>query len=151
MTDDICGRTAKSTGEPCTRPAGWGTDNDDGACKFHGGASPGAPEGNDNAVTVAAWAEDFVTDFLHDDEIDRVKDLSELLEDPTHAQEVAARAAGLALEQFRRTGDQRFLQRYESICDKAGIFPDERKEVEMTGEGGGPLEVTVERNEYNDE
>ena len=39
MTDDTCGRTNRN-GEPCELPAGWGTDHDDGACKFHGGASP---------------------------------------------------------------------------------------------------------------
>ena len=47
--DDICGAEAKSTGEPCQRPAGWGTDSSSGRCKFHGGASTGAPEKNQNA------------------------------------------------------------------------------------------------------
>jgi len=46
----ICGAQAKSTGEPCQRPAGWGTDSKDGRCKFHGGSSTGAPENNGNAV-----------------------------------------------------------------------------------------------------
>jgi len=36
----ICGAKAKSTGKPCQRPAGWGTPNDTGRCKFHGGATP---------------------------------------------------------------------------------------------------------------
>jgi len=50
MTEqDICGATAKSTGEPCQRPSGWGTDNDAGRCKFHGGKNSGAPDNNDNA------------------------------------------------------------------------------------------------------
>lgn len=75
MSEDICGRTAKSTGEPCTRPAGWGTDNDSGACKFHGGASgggaregAGAPEQNTNAVSHGAYADcnSFYQDVLND-------------------------------------------------------------------------------------
>ena len=34
----ICGAKAKSTGLPCTREAGWGTDHvGEGRCKFHGG------------------------------------------------------------------------------------------------------------------
>ncbi len=48
---NICGAKAKSTGEPCEKPAGWGTDHQgEGKCKYHGGASKGAPKGNKNAV-----------------------------------------------------------------------------------------------------
>lgn len=134
MNDDTesCPATNRN-GEPCGHPAGWGTDNDSGPCKFHGGATEGAgpPEGNNNAVTVGAWAEDFVTDFLKDDEIDRVKDLSELLDEPTSAQEAAARAAAVAMEQFRRSGDPAFLRRFEQICDKAGLFPDEGVDINV--------------------
>jgi hypothetical protein len=39
-------------GEACGHPAGWGTDDDTGPCKFHGGAAGagrGAPDGNGNA------------------------------------------------------------------------------------------------------
>lgn len=37
-----CGAKAKSTGNPCKRPAGAGTDHaGDGRCKLHGGSSPG--------------------------------------------------------------------------------------------------------------
>ena len=38
MTDedfDICGSTNTSTGEPCQRPADWGTDRDYGPCTQH--------------------------------------------------------------------------------------------------------------------
>lgn len=50
MSDDGCPATNRN-GEPCGHPAGWGTDNDEGPCKFHGGATEGAgaPEGNGNA------------------------------------------------------------------------------------------------------
>jgi hypothetical protein len=50
MNDDTprCQGTNRH-GEQCGHPAGWGTENDDGPCKFHGGASTGAPEGNGNA------------------------------------------------------------------------------------------------------
>jgi len=61
MTENICGATAKSTGEPCQRPSGWGTDSDSGRCKYHGGNTPqkdenpdvgdGDQEGNQNAMT----------------------------------------------------------------------------------------------------
>lgn len=57
MSDDICGAEAKSTGEPCQRPAGWGTDSSSGRCKFHGGASTGAPENNGNAEKTGLHAD----------------------------------------------------------------------------------------------
>jgi uncharacterized protein YjcR len=50
MTDDICGASNRDD-EPCGLPAGWGTDHPgEGRCKHHGGASSGAPEGNQNAM-----------------------------------------------------------------------------------------------------
>jgi hypothetical protein len=56
MSDDGCPAT-NNRDEPCGHPAGWGTDHDDGPCKFHGGASSGAPENNTNAVTHGAYAD----------------------------------------------------------------------------------------------
>jgi hypothetical protein len=135
MNDDTerCPATNRQ-GEQCGHPAGWGTDNDSGPCKFHGGATEGAgaPEGNDNAVTVGAWAEDFYDGFLTEAEQDRVEKSAEILGDNAGAQEVARHAASVCLEQFRRTGDERFMRRYESICDKAGIFPEE--EIDVSGD-----------------
>ena len=75
MTENICGATAKSTGDPCQRPAGWGTENDEGRCKFHGGRggdigdSGGAPEQNTNSVTHGAYAQanPYYTEVLNDE------------------------------------------------------------------------------------
>jgi hypothetical protein len=51
-------------GEQCGHPEGWGTDNDTGPCKFHGGAleggareGAGAPERNRNAVSHARYSD----------------------------------------------------------------------------------------------
>jgi len=57
MSDDTCPAT-NNRGEPCGLDAGWGTENDSGPCKFHGGASPGAPENNDNAATHELYSEE---------------------------------------------------------------------------------------------
>lgn len=52
----ICGVQAQTTGEPCERVAGWGTDFEDGPCKYHRGTRPdggndgGAPTNNGNAA-----------------------------------------------------------------------------------------------------
>lgn len=48
-TYKICGAKTRS-GNPCKKPAGWGTDHvGDGRCKLHGGASTGPPKRNKNA------------------------------------------------------------------------------------------------------
>lgn len=45
-----CGAKTKA-GTPCQQKAGWGTDHvGTGRCKLHGGASKGAPKGNQNAL-----------------------------------------------------------------------------------------------------
>lgn len=64
MTDENCGRTNRH-GDPCELPAGWGTDDDSGACKFHGGKA-GAPEGNKNALKSGIGSNDptGLLDFL---------------------------------------------------------------------------------------
>lgn len=35
MSNDYCGSTNTTTGKPCRRPAGWGTDSDEGFCREH--------------------------------------------------------------------------------------------------------------------
>lgn len=152
MTDttDTCPATNRN-GESCGLSAGWGTDNDTGPCKFHGGATEGggAPEGNSNAAKHGAWSDSFVTDFLRDDEIERVRKAEDLLGEPETAQDVARTAAAIALEQFRRTGDDRFLRRYESICDTFGIAPAD--ELEVSGEMDVNSSVTAEFVTYGDD
>lgn len=55
-----CGRSKRDgSGDPCQRPAGWGTDHPgEGACKLHGG-NAGAPKGNDNATKHALNADPY--------------------------------------------------------------------------------------------
>jgi len=54
--DERCPATNRN-GERCGHPAGWGTPDDDGVCRFHGGLGGdvgdegGAPEGNAKAET----------------------------------------------------------------------------------------------------
>jgi len=142
---ETCGDYGGSNrdGEPCGRTAGWGTDFDDGKCRQHRGTSPdgSSHEGNDWAATHGAYSTSFVENFLRDEEIERVEQFEELAGSVEGAQAVARTAAGIALEQFRRTGDERFLRRYESLCDKAGLFPEDEIRHEHTGEGGGPLMI----------
>lgn len=132
--DDECGDHGGRGGE-CGLPAGWGTEFDSGKCRHCRGTSPdgSSHEGNDWAATHGAYSESFVEDFLRDEEIERVKQFEELAGSIEGAQAVARTAAGIALEQFRRTGDERFLRRYESICDTFGIAPDDVQKVDHKG------------------
>lgn len=146
MNDDTTGCPGTNRqGEPCGHPEGWGTENDTGPCKHHGGAGGAGEnhEGNDWAAKHGAYSESFVTDFLTDAEQKRVDDLREVMGTPEGAQEDARLTAAILKEQWRRTGDERFVRRYESICDTFGIAPPD--ELEVSGDGGGPVEFALTR------
>lgn len=66
----FCGAKAKQTGQPCRRPAGWGTNHPGtGRCKLHGGCSTGPKDirGNKNARTHGAY-ETIIRDRLTEEE-----------------------------------------------------------------------------------
>jgi hypothetical protein len=119
---------------------------DNGRCFHHGGQreNGGAPEGNTNAVDVGAWAEDFYQDFLTEAEKDRIHESAQALRDEATAQEIASHAASVCLEQFRRTGDERFMRRYESICDTFGLAPADEVSVDASHEHDFGDDVTAE-------
>lgn len=125
---------------------------DNGRCYHHGGQAEngGAPEGNENAATHRAYAEHAVKS-LTESEADVFDEVAEDLENPESAQDVARHAASYCLIMGHRAGDDRWFRRYESICDKFGIAPENVERHEHTGEGGGPIEVTVKRERYDGE
>lgn len=131
-------------GEPCGQPSGYGTDFNSGKCKHHRGTNSdgSSHQGNDWAATHRAYSQSFVEDFFREDEIERVRQFEELTESVEGAQAIARTAAGIALEQFRRTGDDRFLRRYESICDTFGIAPAD--ELELSGSVDGERTVSLD-------
>lgn len=70
-----CGATNRK-GDPCTRPAGWGTSHPgSGKCKLHGGGgkekNSGAPIGNKNAEVTGQFTSIFF-DKLSDEQNDRI-------------------------------------------------------------------------------
>jgi hypothetical protein len=131
----------------CGAWPGKGTDDvGEGRCSKHGGAGGapedndnaegndgGAPEDNDNAADHGAYSEKFLEGFVGPDGKDRIKEGFELSKTSEGAQDQARLMAQVAAEKFRLTGDERFLRRYESICDKAGIFPNEELDVNHNG------------------
>lgn len=73
MTDETCPATNRND-EPCQLSAGWGTENDGGPCKFHGGAGggDGPPEGNQNATRHGLYATpEYLKEHFSDEQEDR--------------------------------------------------------------------------------
>lgn len=156
-------RTERRDGESvfagyCRSWPGRGTDHvGEGRCTNHGGHNSGengqgAKDGNDNAVTHGAFRE-HMTSHLTEGEQEAFDEAYDLLDDPEGAQDVARAAADLCLLQFRRSGDERFLRRYESLCDKAGLFPDEEAKHEHSGEidHAGEFTVNISRHRVSDD
>jgi len=161
-TDEDCmGQRTNSDGTfagYCRSTPGRGTDHvGEGRCKHHGGKNSGengqgATEGNDNAVTHGAFRE-FFAETLTDAEAQAVEQAEALLEDTTDAQKVGRTAASLCLVQYRRTGDERFMRRFESICDTFEIAPEDVERVQHEGEveHTGGFEVSITRHRVTEE
>lgn len=138
----------------CQAWPGQGTDHvGEGRCKFHGGLNSGengqgARADNENAVTHGAFREHF-TSGLTEGERMAFDDAYDQLGEPESAQDVGRAAASICLLQFRRSGDERFLRRFEGLCDKFGIAPEDVERHEHTGEDGGPIEVNITRERYD--
>lgn len=134
-----CGYIGDGRDTPCQLVEGWGYDNATaGLCRNHGdrggkvanqnaknNPGGGPPESNDNAVTHGAYRDDFLENHMSAEEAERVAAVEELLSTPEGSQRHARMMAGVALEQFRRSGDERFLREYRQLCDAAQIFPSE--------------------------
>jgi hypothetical protein len=143
MVDEICGRTAKSTGEDCQRPAGWGTDNDSGPCKFHGGAADNRGKKNGN-YKHGAFSDHLRSD-LTDSELDAIDEMVDAYENPEEARALIAEQAAEAWLKYKRSADTRFLREYRQLAETFNLAPNEdMKEVELSGKGGGPVEIVRE-------
>lgn len=131
-----CGYIGDGRETPCQLVEGWGYDTSSGLCRKHGergakegnqnavGNNGGPPESNDNAVTHGAFRKRF-TSHLTEGEQDAFRDAKEQLGTSEGAQDIARTAAVVCLLQFQRSRDERFLRRFESICDKFNITPSE--------------------------
>jgi len=112
-----CTATANSTGERCKQPAIPGGT----VCRFHGG---GAPQVEEKAQERLDRMADEVTAGF-EERLDDLMDEYDTAEDPD-----------TKVKLFRE-----MRQCLTSILDRAGHGPTETREV--TGEGGGPLEVSI--------
>jgi hypothetical protein len=118
---------------------------DNGRCFHHGGQEEngGAPDGNENAVTHGAYR-DHAISSLTEAETRAFNEVAQKLEDPEDAQEIAREAAAYCLMMAHRASDDRWVRRWEGICDKFGIAPEEVQEHNVSGEldMSGELDVS---------
>jgi hypothetical protein len=142
----VCGRTKRDgSEEDCQLPAGWGTDHPgEGACKHHGGAG-GAPTGEENGnYKHGAFSEHLRSD-LTDSELDAIDEMVDAYENPEKARELIAEQAAEAWLKYKRSADTRFLREYRQLAETFNLAPNEdMKEVELSGKGGGPVEIVRE-------
>lgn len=121
-----CEATAKSHGDRCKRAA----VGPHGKCDVHGGKTPSGTDSPN--FEHGAFSEQF-TSHLTGDEQAAFADAREQLAEPEGAQDIAREAAAMCLLKFRRTGRSEFLRRFEGLCDKFNIAPDEELTVNMKG------------------
>jgi len=123
---ETCGASTRN-GEPCSLPAGWGTDHiGEGRCKLHGGATP---RGEDSPH----FEHGLFSDYLSDEDRQTV-DALEDFEDAEKLDELINwRLARLrrAVRSLNDQADERsFWDAFEEIVNAAGpVEDDEIKEL----------------------
>lgn len=127
---DGCPGTNRN-GEPCGHPSGWGTDRDDGPCKFHGGAADNRGEKNGN-YKHGAYSKHLRSD-LSDREREAMDDLVGDLEDEEASLDVVREMAAEAALKYKRCGDHRFLREFRQLVSEFNLAPNE-DHVELQAE-----------------
>lgn len=110
-----CTATAKSTGERCQRPAIKGAT----VCYQHGGAAP----------QVQKKAQERLDEMADKTTADIQRNIEDLQEEYEHIDDPEAKLA--IMSEMRRL--------WKIILDRTGHGPTEKREV--SGEGGGPIEI----------
>ena len=113
------------------------------------GADGGAPDENDNAEDHGAFKEHFRSD-LTDAEAEAIDALVSHLEDIHGPRAIAAESAAEALMKYKRSADSRFLREARQWFGDFNLIPN-GDELELSGDGQNPLNVVVERSEYDGE
>lgn len=124
----------------CGAVAGKGTDHlGEGRCSHHGGNTP---RGKDSPnYEHGAYSEHMQSD-LTPDEREAYEELVGSLEDPDQALNAIRELAAEALLKYKRSADQRFLREFRQLADTFNLAPNEDVH-ELTGDGGGPMEVVI--------
>lgn len=143
-----CSKHGGSAGAPEGNSNAEGNDGGapEGNSNAEGNDGGGAPEGNDNAVEHGAYAE-HALNSLTEAERAAFDEVATKLDDPENAQEIARRAASYCLMMGHRAGDDRWFRRFEGICDKFELAPEEVQKHEHEHDGS----LTVDHEHALDE
>ena len=132
--DDRCPGTNRD-GERCGHPKGWGTDHvGEGYCKHHGGASDGAPPGEENGN----YDHGGFSEALPEDGDDVAANIAAFRDavDTDSLDPVWVHLAGEAFARYRRSEDSRHLAECRRCLENAG---DGDETVEL-----GDIEVVAD-------
>lgn len=131
-------------GSPCEAYPVTGEDK----CRMHLGKSGDSHDGANNPnYEHGAFSEHLKSD-LTESELAAFDDLTDGFEDPEHAHAIIKELAAEALLKYKRSADERFLREFRQIADTFNLAPNaDHIEQEVSGEGGGPLEVVSVTNE----
>jgi hypothetical protein len=141
-----CGCTNRN-GEPCELAAGWGTDNDSGPCKFHGGAADNRGKKNGN-YKHGAFSDHLRSD-LTDEELKAIDDMVDAYDDPEEARDLMAEQAAEAWLKYKRSADTRFLREYRQLVETFNLAPNEQT-IEHTGDATG-IVINMEDDTFADD
>jgi len=117
MTVNNCGATNRE-GEPCSLPAGWGTDHvGEGRCRIHGG-SAGAPTGRDNG----AFEHGLFSDHLDEEDRNTIDALEEMDMEEKLADVINWRLARLrrAARELNSDEGETFWDAFKQLVRKTG-------------------------------
>lgn len=118
----------------CGQKAGWGTDHVGvGACQLHGGASDGAPTGEDHGNYKHGAYSKKVRETLSDEEEDALDDAADALSDPEAAEELIREQVAELLLMYRRSKDPKFLREARQLLSEFNIV-DATDHVEHHGD-----------------
>lgn len=132
MTDETCDAQNRD-GDPCSLPAGWGTDHPgEGRCKHHGGATEGAgpPEGNTNAAEHLAFSEMLRQDLEPGEEA-AIEEFVGTVTDG-EVDQLVAEVAGTALVRYLRSGDPRHAAEFRRQLETFNVV-ENAQEVDLNG------------------
>lgn len=143
---DRCGAQCRDGGY-CTQYPVQGMDR----CRMHGGTQP---TGQDSPNFEHGAYSDHMKLDLTESEREAFDELVESLEDPEKTLDAIRQLAAEALLKYKRSADQRFLREFRQLADTFNMAPNEDS-VEITGDGGGPLDVVINEEvvetEFEDE
>jgi len=133
---EICGATKRNdSGEPCSLPAGWGTNHvGEGRCKLHGGASTGAPKNNQNRIKHGLYSDpDKYYESLSSEEASWVDEMAQTIRNRTQENRTNSELDKVDRELAHRIAvELHILSRAEGYIEENGLLKQVYQEDRST-------------------